>query len=436
MLTLGSSVGSDGARVSVCTADPPSVGPLPVPRRDDRQTRGWIRPRTGYRSRIDSSRSPFAVFDDPAGEDFSIGVEEEFFLVDAETACLRGDADAVLADAQVPDGCELAAELKRSQLESGSAVSRDLGELRGSLVSLRRALHEAAVPRGARIVAIGTHPFARLGDDAGVTPEAEYLRLDATYGLLAEEQSVCGGHVHVGVRDPDLAIDVMNRCRAWIPTLVALTANSPFWMGHDTSYASYRTQVFHRWPTAGIPEHLDGRADYDLVVDQLTATGSIDSPARLYWDVRPSARYPTLEFRCDDVPTTVDESVAVAAIVRALVQTAHLDAVAERPYEPPRPELLRSALWRASRFGLTEQLIDVPSRRLRPGPVVLGALLEHVRPVLEDRGEWEGVLATAGFVVREGTGAVRQRRSRSGYGADGLVAVVDRAATATTARLT
>jgi carboxylate-amine ligase len=390
----------------------------------------------GYRRAIDSPRTPFAIFDDPAGEDFSIGVEEEFFLVDAETFALRGDADAVLADAPIPDGCDLAAELKRSQLESGSAVCRDLGELRASLVTLRRTLHESAVVHGARIAAIGTHPFARLGDDAGVTPQAEYIELDATYGLLAEEQSVCGGHVHIGVRDPDVAIEVMNRCRAWIPTLVALTANSPYWMGHDTRYASFRTQVFHRWPTAGIPEHLDGRSDYERVVDELTAAEAIDSPARLYWDLRPSARYPTLEFRSDDVPTTVEESVALAAIIRALVQTAHADALAERPYDPPRPELLRSALWRASRFGLDEQLIDVVAVKLRPGPVVLGTLLEHVRPVLEDRGEWAAVLATAGFVVREGTGAERQRRSRSGHGADGLAAVVERAATATTARLT
>ncbi|MCU1371793.1 MAG: carboxylate-amine ligase, YbdK family, partial [Ilumatobacteraceae bacterium] len=331
----------------------------------------------------------------------------------------------VLADARVPDGCDLAAELKRSQIESGSAVCRDLPELRASLVSLRRTLHEASEAHGARIVAVGTHPFARLGDDAGTTPEPEYLELDETYGHLAAEQAVCGGHVHVGVRDPELAIEVMNRCRAWIPTLVALTANSPYWMGHDTSYASYRTQVFHRWPTAGIPEHLDGRAGYDRVIEQLTSTESIDSPARLYWDVRPSARYPTLEFRADDVPTTVDESVAVAALVRALVQTAHADAEAERPYEPPRSELLRSALWRASRFGLTEQLVDVPAVKLGPGPVVLGTLLEHVRPVLEERDEWQDVLTTAGFVVREGTGAERQRRSRAGFGADGLAAVVD-----------
>lgn len=313
-------------------------------------------------------------------------------------------------------------------------MCRDLGDLRRSLVDLRRELGEAAARHDARIVAVATHPFATWHDDPGVTPRAAYIQLDETYGLLTAEQSVCGCHVHVGVRDPEIAIEVMNRCRAWIPTLVALTSNSPYWMGLDTSYASFRTQVFHRWPTAGIPEHLADRAEYDALVEQLTATESIDSPARLYWDVRPSVRYPTLEFRAADVLTTIDEAVAYGALVRALVQTAHADAVAERPYEPPRPELLRSALWRASRFGLSDHLVDVVARRLRPGPEVLGTLLEHVQPVLEARGEWAEVQAAARFVLREGTGAERQRRSRGGHGEDGLAAVVDRAATATLAR--
>ncbi|MGN6694986.1 MAG: carboxylate-amine ligase, partial [Aquihabitans sp.] len=297
---------------------------------------------TPHRRRLDgvagviTTTAPFDVFDDPAGEDFSLGVEEEFFVVDAETRALRGDADAILAEVREPETGAIDAELKRSQLETGSAVCRDLGELRTSLVELRRELAEASARHGARLAAIATHPFATWDDDPGVTPRAAYLELDATYGLLTTEQSVCGCHVHVGVRDPELAIQVMNRCRAWIPTLVAFTANSPYWMGQDTSYASFRTQVFHRWPTAGIPQHLRDRAEYDEVVAELVATGSIDGPARLYWDVRPSARYPTLEFRAADVLTTVDEAVALAAIVRALVETAHADALADRPYDPPR----------------------------------------------------------------------------------------------------
>jgi len=376
----------------------------------------------------------FDVFDDAGGEDFSLGVEEEFLLVDVDTREPRPDADRVLDGIATPPGAAIGAELKRSQLETGSAVCRDLPELRSSIVELRRTLAASAAAHGAEIVATGTHPFARWSDDGGITPDAEYLELESTYGLLTVEQTVCGCHVHVGVRDPDLAIEVMNRVRTWIPLLVALSTNSPYWMGHDSRYASFRTQVFHRWPTAGIPEHLEDRAAYDRVVGELTSTEAIDGPARLYWDVRPSARYPTLEFRACDVLTTIDESVAIAAIIRALVETCHGAAVAEVPYEPPRPELLRSALWRASRFGMSGKLIDVGAKRLAPAPKVLGGLLELIGPSLDARGDLETVVATLGFILRQGTGAQRQRQARGqGDHPQGLTSVLDRVATATTA---
>lgn len=380
----------------------------------------------------DTDERPFDVFSDPAGEDFSVGVEEEFLLVDATTRAPRPDADVVLDGLSAPPGTAIGAEPKRSQLETGSAVCRDLPDLRASLAGLRAHLADSAAAVGARIVATGTHPFARWSEDGGVTPGDDYEGLRATYGLLTVEQTVCGCHVHVGVRDPDLAVEVMNRTRAWVPLLVALTSNSPYWMGHDTGYASFRTQVFHRWPTAGIPEHFADRATYERVVGELTATDAIDAPARLYWDVRPSARYPTLEFRACDVLPTVDEAVAVAAIIRAMVETFHGEAVAGRPYEPPRPELLRAALWRASRFGLAEQLIDVDARRLIPAAEVLGTLLERIGPALDARGELEPVVSTLGLVLRRGTGARRQREARGDDRSErGLWAVVDDVASAT-----
>jgi len=376
----------------------------------------------------------FDVFDDPRGEDFTVGVEEEFFLVDTETRALRDDAEDVLARAHPPAGCVIDSELKRSQVESGTAVCRELSQVRASVVGLRRTLGDAAAATGARLLASGTHPFARWDEDGGVTSRAAYLQLHDTYGLLTVEQSVSGCHIHVGIRDPELTIAVMNRVRGWIPVLVALSANSPFWMGHDSRYASFRTEVFHRWPTAGIPEHFADRAAYDHLVAQLRATKSIDTPARLYWDVRPSARYPTLEFRAPDVLMTIDECIATTAIVRALVEITHRQAEAEVPFEPPRPELLRAALWRAARFGLSDHLLDLEQMELRPAPEVLQSLLALIRPVLDERGEWEEVAATVNFVEREGTGALRQCRAQTE--ADGLSAVVDRVATATLAGTT
>jgi carboxylate-amine ligase len=393
-------------------------------------------PAGGGRLAAAESEQPFDVFSDPQGEDFSLGVEEEFLLVDAATRTPRADADVVIGAITAPPGTAIGAELKRSQLETGSAVCRDLPELRASLAGLRGALAGSAEAVGARIAAMGTHPFARWTDDGGVTPGADYADLRATYGLLTVEQTVCGCHVHVGVRDPELAVEVMNRARAWVPLLVALSANSPYWMGHDSGYASFRTQVFHRWPTAGIPEHFEDRAAYERVVADLAATSAIDAPARLYWDVRPSARYPTLEFRACDVLTTVEEAVVVAAVIRAIVETCHGEAVAERPYERPRPELLRAALWRASRFGLAAELIDVDAKRLLPATALVGKLLERIGPSLDARGDIEAVVSTLSLLLRRGTGARRQREARSGDPTErGLWPVVDRVAAATTADL-
>jgi carboxylate-amine ligase len=374
---------------------------------------------------------PFAIFDDPRGVDFTIGVEEEFFVVDRDSRALRTDVDVVLDRSDAPEGHVIDHELKRSQAETGTAVCEELTEVRASVTELRRRLATAAESIGGRLLASGTHPFAHWSEDGGVTPEAAYVRLEEKYGQLTVEQAVCGCHVHVGVRDPDLVVQVMNRARLWVPLLVALSANSPYWMGEDSRYASYRTEVFHRWPTAGIPEHFEDRAAYDRVVADLQATGVIDGPARVYWDVRPSARYPTLEFRASDVMMTVDEAVALAGVIRAVVETCHADAVAETPYVVPRPELLRAALWRAARFGLSDRLIDLDAMRAVPAADYVTGALERLRPVLERRGEWTEVRTTVGQIARFGTGADRQRTARMQTG--DLERVVDAIADATTA---
>jgi carboxylate-amine ligase len=222
---------------------------------------------------------------------------------------------------------------------------------------------------------------------------------------------VSGCHVHVGVADPELAIQVMNRVRLDVPVLLALSANSPFWGGVDTRYASYRTEIFHRWPTTGLPEPFTSRAEYDALVATMHAVDAIDAPARLYWDLRPSARYPTLELRVADVPLTVDESVTVAGLFRALVVEAAGQVRAGVPVPAVRPELLRAALWRAARYGLEEDLIDVRAPASRPATEVLGALVERLRPHLDALGDTERVGRGVARVIEEGTGAERQRRA-------------------------
>ncbi len=343
--------------------------------------------------------------------DFTVGVEEEFFLVDADTGELRPQSAAVLDATPTRPGDQVEPELRQSQIETGTGVCTDLDDVRSEISRLRTSLAAGAARTGARLMASGTHPFAHWGADPGVTPKAAYRRLERDYRQLTREQLICGCHVHVCVTDPEMAIQIMNRARLWLPVLVALSGNSPYWLGVDTDYSSYRRELFERWPTAGMPESFAAREDYDALVRDLVATEAIDQPARLYWDLRPSARYDTLEFRATDVLATVDEAVTIAGIVRALVETCHGEVTAGRAAKTPRPELLRAALWRAARYGLTDRLIDVHEPGIRPVTDVVQDLLDLIEPVLVERGEWAEVVSTCQRLLQEGNGAQRQRQA-------------------------
>ncbi len=347
-------------------------------------------------------------------DDFTIGVEEELFLVDVESRRLKPVAGEVLPGARAAadhDG-SVGHELQQCQIETATGICHTLDEVAGELGRLRRVVAAAAreTGAGAAIASSGSLP---LGFEEGsrVTPEPAYLRLERDYRLVTHEQLVCGCHVHIGLSDPELAIGVMNRARSWLPTLLALTANSPFWQGRDSGYASFRTEVWQRWPTAGTPATFESRAEYDDLVETLLAVGAVDDPARIYWDVRPSAKYDTLEFRVGDANLTVEETVMTAGLVRALVRTCHRQEVAGEPWADPRPELRRPAVWRAARFGLEGTLIDLDGCRSAPAPEVVDRMLDLLRPALEDSGDWERVSSLVAGVVAGGTGAVRQRRA-------------------------
>ena len=343
-------------------------------------------------------------------EDFTLGMEEEYFLVDPVTRALRGDSDAVIAQARETVEDQADHELQLSQLESVTPVCRTLGEVRSHLSRLRRELASAAEAVGNRLVASGTHPFSHWDEDR-VTPKPAYLALEQDYQQVAREQLVCGSHVHVGISDPEIAVQVMNRMRPWLWPILALSANSPFWLGADTGYTSFRTEVWTRWPMAGIPERFESRAEYDAVLDTLLAAGAIDDPARIYWDVRLSARFPTVELRVTDVSLTVDQAVMVAGLCRALARTCHTEAVRGEPESRPRHELLRAAKWRAARYGLGADLIDVDGHRSVPAKDLVGDLLAWVRPALDEDGDWDEVSALVEDTIAGGNGAARQRQA-------------------------
>jgi carboxylate-amine ligase len=346
-----------------------------------------------------------------ATAEFTIGVEEEFLVVDAATGALRPDGPALLPAAQERLGEDVQPELHPSQLEIMTPVCETLGDIRSELTRLRSALADTLAERGDRLAATGTHPFSHWTEDPDVNPK--YAVLEQQYQQLAREQLICGGHVHIGIDDPELAIAVVNGVRPWLAPIVALAANSPFWGGRDTGYASYRTEMWRRWPTAGTPAPFADRAEYKALVEALFRTGAIDDQARIYWDVRPSAKFPTVEFRVADVGMTVDDTVMMAGLVRGLAATMAREAEtggSAAEVVDVRAELLGAARWRAARYGITADLVDVVAGTAMPARELIGRLLECLRPALVDLGDWDEVTDLVGRTLAGGTGADRQRR--------------------------
>jgi carboxylate-amine ligase len=342
------------------------------------------------------------------GEEFTIGVEEEYQIVDVKTRELHPRALRILPGAKAAVGDQVTPEMYLSQIEIGTPVCRDLAEVRDELTRLRREVGAAAERQGSRIAAAGTHPFSHW-EDQEITPRRRYTGIADEYEQLAREHLIYGCHVHVGIRDREAAIQVMNRARLWLSPLLALAANSPFWLGRDTGYASYRTEIWRRWPMAGTPHVFGSRLEYERLVEALVATGSVADATKIYWDVRPSARFETLEFRVTDVCLTVDEAVMIAGLIRALARTCHGQVMREEPLAPVRPELLRAAKWRAARYGLDAELIDVEKGEAVAAHDLVERLLARLRGALEEDGAWEEVSGLVRATLRGGNGAGRQR---------------------------
>lgn len=341
-------------------------------------------------------------------EEFTVGVEEEYQIINARTRELHSRQEQIMPEAEERVGDSVTPELYLSQIEIGTPVCRTLADVRAEIVRLRREVIAAAENQGNHIAAAGTHPFSHW-EDQQLTPKARYVGIEQDYQQLAREQLIFGCHVHIGIRDREAAIKVMNRARPWLAVLLALSANSPFWLGADTGYASFRTQLWRRWPMAGTPQIFASRAEYDELVEALVATESITDATKIYWDARPSARFETLEFRVTDVCMTVDEAVMVAGLAQALARTCYADALRDSSIEHARPELLRAAKWRAARYGLDADLIDVEEKRAVPALELVEKMLAFLRPVLEEHQEWDEIQALVRETCARGTGAARQR---------------------------
>lgn len=355
----------------------------------------------------------------------TVGVEEEYVLVEPVVglpAPLVEDVRRTAGLGPLADRAEVQDELLQAQVEVATPVCSTLEEVGGHLLRLRHAVASAAEANGCRIAATGAAPLRGAGP-VPVTRTPRYLRMEGEARQLVDEHLISGMHVHVAIPDPETGVAVLNRIRGWLPTLLAMSANSPVWEGRDTGFASWRTIVFGRWPVSGPPPHFDGLADYERRLDALVASGVIADRGQVYWQARLSDRYPTVEVRCLDVQLRADDAVMLAGIVRGLVATAIAQEKAGAPLEVCAPELLHAGNWHAARHGLNGTLLD-PQGRPHSSGDVLCSLLHHITPALEDAGDLRQVSALVHRLLREGTPADRQRRALTEGGLPGLVGLI------------
>jgi len=366
----------------------------------------------------------------------SVGVEEELLLVDPGTGRPRAVAGTVLrqirqaaessratgadqatADRARDDAASLEGELQEQQLETNTQPCHSLSDLHREVRRCRDAAAAAAAKAGAQVAALATSPVAV---EPELVSESRYQRMSEAFGLTAHEQLTCGCHVHVEISSDDEGVAVLDRAGPWLAVLLALSANSPFWQGYDSSYASFRYQAWGRWPSSGPTEPFGTPQRYHQTLEQMMRTGTLLDTGMVYFDARLSEHYPTIELRIADVCLHAEDTVLVAALARALVETEARAARAGQPALSARTEVLRLAAWRASRSGLEDDLLNPVTGRPEQAATVAGLLVDHCRDALDDAGETDVVQEMVRILLARGNGAVSQRTAfrRSGRLAD------------------
>jgi carboxylate-amine ligase len=365
----------------------------------------------------------------------SVGVEEELLLVEPETGQPQAVAGSVMEAVRRAAGAPgrqageaeaeecLEYELQQQQLETNTKPCLALDDLGREVRGCRAAAASAAARAGVQIVALATSPVLV---EPEVVPKSRYQEMTGAFGLTAQEQLACGCHVHVEIGSPDEGVAVLDRIGPWLAILLALSANSPFWQGADSSYASFRYQVWGRWPSSGPTGTFGTVRAYRETVDQMMRTGTLLDTGMVYFDARLSEHYPTIEIRIADVCLHADDAVLIAALCRALVETEARAWRAGTPVPRSHAELLRLATWRASRSGLDEALVNPVTWRPEPSSAVANMLLEHVGDALADAGDAGTAAGLLAAVLARGNGAAFQRRAyeRAGHLRDVVASAV------------
>jgi carboxylate-amine ligase len=366
-----------------------------------------------------------------SGPKFTIGIEEEYLLVDKESRAVIIDPPAeLMQECEKRLGMQVSTELLRSQIEIGTKVCNNVQEAREDLVRLRSNIREVANSHGLAPIAASTHPFSRWHDQKH-TKKERYNQLAVEMQGAARRLLICGMHVHVGIEDDELRIDLMNQMSYFLPHLLALSCSSPFWEGHDTGLKSYRLTVFDALPRTGVPERFASFSEYERHVGVLMDAGLIEDATRIWWDIRPSAKFPTLETRIMDVCTLVDDTVALAALLVCTLRMLYRLRKENQRWRQYASMLICENRWRAMRYIFDEGLIDLAKAMVVPFEDLLDEMLSLVAEDAEALGCTDEVNSLH-HILQRGTSAHRQlktyelERATGASDEDALKAVVDK----------
>ena len=361
---------------------------------------------------------------------FTIGVEEEYLLVDKKTRELVIDPpESLMSELEDACGSQVTAELLRSQVEIGTKVCNNIAEAREELCRLRRLIIDGAAKYDLAPIASSTHPFSRWADQKQTNKE-RYTSLTHEMQAAARRLVICGQHVHVGIGNDELRIDMMNQLSYFLPHLLALSCSSPFWEGRDTGLKSYRLTIFDALPRTGLPERFASYAEYERHVNTLMDAGLIEDSTRIWWDLRPSARFPTLETRVMDVCTRVDDAITLAALLVCIMRMLYRLRRNNQRWRMYTPMLINENRWRAMRYSFDEGLIDLAKGVVVPFEELVDDILSLVHEDARALG-CESEVAGARTILDRGTSAHRQlkeyelERAAGASKDDALKAVVD-----------
>jgi carboxylate-amine ligase len=350
--------------------------------------------------------------------EFTIGIEEEYLVVDRETRDLiKSPPDVIWKELENILGSQVTPEFLKAQIEVGTRVCSTVAEAREDLTRMRRGLSEVVNEYGAAIIASSTHPFANWSEQE-TTDDPRYRSLASDYQQVARQLVICGMHVHVGIGDPHLRIDLMNQVRYMLPHMLALSTSSPFWAGQPTGLLAYRLVIFQNLPRTGVPEEFASWGEYERTVEILVNAGLIEDASKLWWDIRPSSRYPTLEMRVSDICTRLEDAMTVAALYQCLLGFLYRLRRENQRWRTYSPMMIEENLWRAQRYGVDGSLVDFGRGEL----VGYSDLVEEFIELLAQDATEFGVreeLRHARTIVNEGTSAHRQLATYETAKADG-----------------